>query len=188
MPNDGLHIPNKLRDRPRRGGLVVPYMVSMPEEPDAPVDFKMLDHEALKQCAAARRCGICGRKIKPKDTLAFIGPERGERDHNCFSDPWMHEVCALYAIRECPYVSGRNHTHRGSMPPEGSVEAEVIHNLDEDPTYLWMVERASVEPMWTAQRMALAIAQGVPIPEDPSPYWHYMARGRVKRRQIIDGR
>ena len=86
--------------RPVVGGLVVPYMVDATRNP---VDFKIVDAEHVKRCATARRCGICGRKIR-NGLIAFIGPNDGR---SCFADPWMHEDCARLAMSQCPFLTSR---------------------------------------------------------------------------------
>ena len=60
-------------DRPVAGNLIVPYMVDASR---TPIDFKAVDPDHVKRCATARRCGICGRKIR-SGPLAFIGPNDG---------------------------------------------------------------------------------------------------------------
>lgn len=87
--------------RPKAGALVVPYMVDACRNP---VDFRAVDEEHVKRCATARRCGICGAKIR-SGPLAFIGPDDGRR---CFADPWMHEDCARLSMTQCPFLAGRS--------------------------------------------------------------------------------
>lgn len=89
-----------LRNRPRVGQLVVPYMVDATRDP---IDFRELDAEHVARCATQRRCGICGERIK-RPPFAFIGPEDRRR---CFADPWMHPSCARLALEQCPFLAGR---------------------------------------------------------------------------------
>lgn len=90
-----------LDDRPKSGNLIVPYMV---DDTTDPVDFKSVDADHVKRCATARRCGICGAKIR-RGPFAFIGPDDGR---SCFADPWMHPECARVAMQQCPFLTGRN--------------------------------------------------------------------------------
>jgi hypothetical protein len=68
-----------------------------------PIDFKEVDPDHVKRCATAKRCGICGRKIR-HEKIALIGPRDGR---TCFADPWMHVACARLAMDQCPFLAGR---------------------------------------------------------------------------------
>ena len=92
--------PTGLAARPIAGNLTVPYMVDASLNP---IDFKAVDKDHVKRCATARRCGICGGKIR-NGPLAFIGPNDGR---SCFADPWMHVDCGKLAMNQCPFLSGR---------------------------------------------------------------------------------
>lgn len=90
----------RLDDRPKAGGLRVPYMV---QEKNEPIDFKRVNDAHVRRCASERRCGVCGGKI-PLGRIVFIGPDDGRR---CFADPWMHEHCARLAMAQCPFLASR---------------------------------------------------------------------------------
>lgn len=87
-------------ERPKVGALTVPYMVDASRNP---IDFKIVDAAHVKRCATARRCGVCGGKIR-KGPFAFIGPNDGR---DCFADPWMHPDCASTAMSQCPFLTGK---------------------------------------------------------------------------------
>lgn len=106
MTTDRRRLPNKLLRRPVVGSIVIPYMVN---ESRDPIDFKQLDRSRVQLCVTMRRCGICGTPIKSNQRYAFLGPAR---ELLCFADPWMHEDCARYTIKACPFASGRNRHYR----------------------------------------------------------------------------
>lgn len=87
-------------ERPKVGGLTVPYMVDASQNP---IDFKIVDADHVKRCATAKRCGVCGGKIR-QGPFAFIGPDDGR---TCFADPWMHQHCAQLAMSQCPFLTGK---------------------------------------------------------------------------------
>lgn len=91
-----------IEQRPTAQGLVVPYMVDATLDP---IDFKAVDAEHVKRCATDRLCGICGAKLHSNEPIAFIGPNDGRK---CFADPWMHKGCALIAMAQCPFLTGRS--------------------------------------------------------------------------------
>lgn len=86
--------------RPTVGRLTVPYMV---DERHDPIDFKLVDSARVEDCARNGKCGVCGRRIR-RGPIAFIGPDDGR---TCFADPWMHPECAGLAMRQCPFLTGR---------------------------------------------------------------------------------
>lgn len=88
--------------RPTVGSLTVPFVV---DETRDPIDFRALDVDHVKRCAKHRRCGICGRRIDHGRPIALIGPDDGR---TCYADPWMHPECAELAMRQCPFLRGRD--------------------------------------------------------------------------------
>jgi hypothetical protein len=90
------------KNRPTSGGLVVPYVVDARRQP---IDFRQLQMGHVRKCAEDRRCGICGHQVRGIERLAFIGPKDGR---HCFADPWMHLDCARLAMRQCPFLKGRD--------------------------------------------------------------------------------
>lgn len=91
---------NKLAERPKVAGLIVPFMV---DQDRRPIDFKAVDSSHVSMCAKHTRCGVCGGKIR-RGPFAFIGPGDGR---TCFADPWLHQECASVAMQQCPFLAGR---------------------------------------------------------------------------------
>lgn len=89
-------------DRPKVGTLLIPFMVDATRDP---IDFKVLDPGHVELCAKQTRCGVCGNRIR-SGPIAFIGPDDDGR--SCFADPWMHPSCAVLAMGQCPFLTGRN--------------------------------------------------------------------------------
>lgn len=148
-------IPNRLRERPIVGGLVVPFMV---DESVEPIDFKRIDAKRIEQCASDRRCGVCGKKMKG-DRYAFLGPDDGRE---CFADPWMHEVCARYTIEHCSFVSGRRPEWRGEVPTD--LPAEVGERY--------------------ARSQVLVLAQSGGSHVDPRGLRHFAVRREIRRVKV----
>jgi len=101
-------IPVMCAHRPRRGGLVVPY-VSF--EHNGAVVFGSLD--PVKRTAAFERglCQICERPlserlyvlVRPQDVEVGYAPE-----------PALHPQCLIYSEKACPMLNGSAATHRKS--------------------------------------------------------------------------
>src|SRR6266478_3893001 len=67
-------------------------------------DFRAVDMERWAQCLEEKLCGICGKRLG--EFCYFIGGPLS-RDNKLFSDPSMHETCAEFASRTCPFLSGK---------------------------------------------------------------------------------
>lgn len=150
----------RLEGRPKSGKLTVPYMV---DESKHPIDFKAVDADHVKRCATARRCGVCGGKIR-SGPIAFIGPDTdtgGGRLHygHCFADPWMHQDCAERAMRECPFLASR----KGWRAELGPVDEALIGAH--------------------AHSMALFLADDCRAHRDQLGNWHFEAVGAVRRME-----
>ncbi|WP_328373007.1 hypothetical protein OG800_49500 (plasmid) [Streptomyces sp. NBC_00445] len=99
-------IPQMCAHRPRRGGLVVPY-VSF-EHNDA-VAFGALDPRKRTRAFNSRLCQVCERPlherfyvlVRPQDVSAGYAPE-----------PGLHPPCLLYSERACPMLAGSAATYR----------------------------------------------------------------------------
>lgn len=95
-------IPALLQDRPRYRGIPIPAMVCV--SASGVPDFAVTDPEAWAHVVSERLCGLCGTRLD--DWIWFIGGPLcvGNR---LFTDPPMHEACARYALRVCPYLAGK---------------------------------------------------------------------------------
>ena len=65
-----------------------------------------MDADRVQQCVRGKLCAICGRRLG--EFAYFIGGPR-TRENHIFADPAMHERCAEFASRTCPFVSGNKH-------------------------------------------------------------------------------
>src|SRR5258708_4262078 len=66
--------------------------------------FRAVDMERWAQCLQEKLCGICGKRLGA--FCYFIGGPLSS-DNNLFSDPALHESCAEFAFRTCPFLSGK---------------------------------------------------------------------------------
>src|ERR1700676_4577802 len=86
----------------RYGEYPVPFIVKWVE---GKPDFRVVDMDKWDRCVKERLCSICGNRL---GEISYIvgGPVTGESYH--FFDPPMHQGCAEFSSRVCPYVSGTN--------------------------------------------------------------------------------
>lgn len=88
--------------RDRRG---FPVLFTAVVRPDGTPDFRVSDPLKRARCVTERLCGICGAALTYWS--AFIaGPLMFE--NRIAGDPPMHEACARYALRVCPYLVWRD--------------------------------------------------------------------------------
>lgn len=100
--------PARLARRPRdQRGFVIPFSVD--DGTDHP-DFTHSNPERVRSLLETRDCWLCG--MAPDFWMCFIGGPISVRNH-LFTDGWMHEACAVYAIRVCPYLASPSGRYRG---------------------------------------------------------------------------
>lgn len=84
-------------------------------------DFTTVNGGRALAMAQRKLCGICGH---PFERAAFIGgPKSAEA--RTYTDPPMHEECALAAVQLCPHIARKNmrrasdtHTRQDAITPE----------------------------------------------------------------------
>jgi hypothetical protein len=105
-----IEIPKRLRTRPRdRRGYPVPFSVYI-DRTGRP-QFTITDPVKLRACIGKRLCGLCGGRIDAG--YWFVGGERCfTHELGAFIDPPMHEECARYAIRVCPFLAAPSYAKR----------------------------------------------------------------------------
>jgi hypothetical protein len=69
----------------------------------------LIDGRKQERCAMQKLCMICGKKLDNKKW--FIGGHHAAQNR-LFTDPAMHEECARYAIRVCPFLSNPSMKYR----------------------------------------------------------------------------
>lgn len=84
-----------------RRGYPIFKTVFVPEDGRDP-DFRVLDPRSVQLCMAERLCAICG---EPLDYwICFTGGVNARQDR-MFPEPAMHQSCAEFAVRVCPFLS-----------------------------------------------------------------------------------
>lgn len=93
-------MPERLARRPQFRGFPVPYTTLT--RADGTPDFKVTDESEREECLRRRLCALCGEKLDY--WIAFIGAE-ALIELREFYDPAMHQECARYAARACPFLA-----------------------------------------------------------------------------------
>lgn len=75
---------------------------------DGKPDFRVIDPQRAEECLNEKLCAICGKRLG--EFCFFIGGSLCRENH-LFSDAPMHEACAEFASKTCPFVSGQEHEY-----------------------------------------------------------------------------
>lgn len=121
-------IPDRLRNRPKFNGYVIPFSVLIKR--NGKPDFKVTDHAQWQRCITEKLCGVCGQPMV--GTMFFIGGENSLAS-GMFFDPAMHEECARYSFAVCPFLIGnRDYAPTPTVAPEG-VAALTVYPWNDRP-------------------------------------------------------
>lgn len=140
-----IEIPTRLRARPRKAGLPVPYINVFP--PGGEPDFRTVDGEKVIECLDKRLCGLCGQRLG-REVVLIGSEEEIERRH--FHDPAMHPECAIYATKACPFLANPKRQY-SKMDPKHLPAGEQV-----DTTF----QPADARP---ANRMGLVYSPGAAL-------------------------
>lgn len=138
----GVAVPERIAALPRdEHDRPVPWFVA---RVDGRPDFRIIDAKKIPLAVGERRCWICGQPIDPTDRYAFVvGPV--SLFSRCTSEPPAERRCALYALRECPFLStpGRGRRPEGMPPGAWMAGAPVYENPGV--VLLWLCDTYRVE-------------------------------------------
>jgi hypothetical protein len=108
--------PPRLARRPRdQRGFVIPFSVD--DGTDHP-DFRITQADKLRELLNKHLCWLCGEALDY--WMCFIGGPLSITNRS-FTDGPMHEACAVYALRVCPFLASPNGRYTSSEDniPEG---------------------------------------------------------------------
>lgn len=114
-------IPYRLRSFPFYKGYLVHYTVFVGD--DGIPDFRVMHEVARVKCARERRCNLCGEKLGKH--IVFIGGDLCVKNR-AFTDGPMHEDCALYACKVCPFLANTKHDHSDAPHKHEGQEGVII--------------------------------------------------------------
>jgi hypothetical protein len=109
-----------------------------------PIPFLMMPEQQIhidgrkqERCVQEKLCMICGKKLDNKKW--FIGGQMAAMNR-LFSDPAMHEECARYALKVCPFLSNSDMKYRKKYDPDTTFFARPIPGTSDNrsPTQVLM--------------------------------------------------
>jgi hypothetical protein len=100
-------IPKRMRTLPRdKRGYPIPFIVMINK--GVPL-FTVNDFNLVHDCITKALCSVCGKRLT--DDLWFVGGSRAFLSSSgAFLDPPMHQECAEYSLRVCPFLAAPNWT------------------------------------------------------------------------------
>jgi hypothetical protein len=104
-------VPSRLARRPVDDrGYPIPYVQFV--RADGKADFRILDVARTDRALRLRLCALCGEPLGGH--IYFVGGD-GCFEFGQFTDPPMHQDCALFALMTCPHLA----TAKGRYSPPG---------------------------------------------------------------------
>jgi hypothetical protein len=183
-----VEVPKLMRTLPKdHRGYPIPFIVlrDKAKQPHFPIN----DVARVVECGRKRLCGICGKRLNPK-ALSFVigGPASALHERGAYLDPPMHEECARYAIRVCPYlgapVYGRMIEDRklaDAQRPAGVVIGIASEVIEDRPAMFGLVGSPSWEVVSAAPGHCVF---RLPGPAAVLEWWH--AGERVQDERDIE--
>jgi hypothetical protein len=100
MIDSTIPIPNLMSGMPKdEDGYPIPVVI---QGNVARPDYGAIDFAKFSQIIREKRCGICGGELGI--LMCFIGGPDSLHSRR-FSDAAMHQACANYAVRVCPFIA-----------------------------------------------------------------------------------
>lgn len=131
-PNLMVGLPNDHRGYP------VPFFVDWLDH-DTP-EFRAFDPRKLLRCVKENLCWTCGKPLW-REKVFVIGPMCAINHIN--SEPPNHRECALYSVRNCPFLSRPHMVRREDGLPEGTISHAAGTPILRNPgaTCMWFCRR-----------------------------------------------
>lgn len=125
-----------------RTGYPVPYFVAYN---NGEAEFRAMDPKKLRRCINENLCWVCGEVLGVYKTFV-TGPLAGlNRVH---AEPPLHHECALFSVRNCPFLVNPNRKRR---------EDDLINNdkfVEESPG-MAITRNPGVTLLWTTKNHTL---------------------------------
>jgi hypothetical protein len=134
-------MPARVAARPvcKKRKLPIPFSVEI--LPDGSGDFTHVDPERIAMCLRLRLCGVCGQYITY--WVAFIGGPYSASENGAYTDPGMHEECAEWAMKLCPFIARRKVPRREQeQEPITDPRVVTVDNQKGDDGWVMVVARS----------------------------------------------
>lgn len=124
-------IPQFLEHLPTYHGMPVPFTFMWIE---GKPEFTILDPRKVTLCISNKLCAICGLALG--EFAYFIGGPLCKQNR-LFTDPPMHEECAEFSAKICPFLNGnvKSYTSR-----EHSIPIKELHMETKRPEIMFIMQ------------------------------------------------
>lgn len=164
MPNPSRarkrHAPAHCAARPRRGGLVVPWITSWIDgRPYLGVNSPM----RVRQALVMGLCQICGQQLGRRIGL-LVRP--ADIEIGWTGEPGMHPDCLQYSTAVCPMLNGSVHEYRARPPAAlvGLLAPNGEHGgYPADAFDAWFITPNGYQVAYTAERGVCGLSLDVPV-------------------------
>lgn len=131
-------LPDRIRALPVRRGYPVPWFVTWV---DGEPEFRIADSKKWSRAVRERLCWVCGQRLG--SYLAFVlGPMCGIT--RTTAEPPLHHECALWSIRNCPFLVRPHMERRSGDLPEGASAPGFAILRNPGVTLLWVTRRFEI--------------------------------------------
>ena len=129
MDHRDISVPQSMQGLPLFHGLPIPYATFIGH--DGLPDFKVVDEKLRRRCMTMELCALCGKPLTKRLIVLIGGPKCVQS--RTFFDPALHQECAIYATKVCPYLSDANWEYAKQAPrhlEEGQSVIKIHENID----------------------------------------------------------
>lgn len=119
-------IPFRLKKFPLYKGMLVHFTVYVGE--DGIPDFKVVHENNRRICMRDNLCALCGQGLLTP--MVFIGGTKSV-ENRLFVDGPMHQECAEYATKVCPFLKIETWTHTDRKPRHEGKDSGVFSTFNE---------------------------------------------------------
>jgi hypothetical protein len=138
MDTPGSQLPAGIAARPvcTKRKLPIPFVTRV--NPDGTGDFARIDPVQTELCVKLRLCGVCGLFVRY--WIAFLGGPYSSAENGAYTEPGMHEECAEWALKLCPYLLRARTPYRGEK--QEPVDSDVMTLYGEKERDGWVIQIA----------------------------------------------
>lgn len=171
VTRDFIDMPARIDRLPRdKRGFPIPRFVHwMDEEPD----FRIIDPGHMVACVKRDLCWICGERMGAHKAFV-IGPMCCV--NRISAEPPSHRDCALFAAKNCPFLSIPLAKRNERGLPENKFVAGVMIERNPGVTAVWMTR--SYQPIKVGQGVLFQIGEPTSV--------EFYARARIATRAEVD--
>lgn len=115
--------------------LPIPFITTIFE--DGTGDFSRINPAQVELAVKLRLCGVCGQHVG--HWIAFLGGPYSASDNGAYTEPGLHEECAEWALKLCPYMLRQRVPYRGE--PQEPVGVLTLYGDKQDDGFVMQIAR-----------------------------------------------